>query len=158
MKILITGGCKNGKSFFAQQLIGTLAAASTGEKFYIATMRPCDEEDLARIARHRQEREGDGFLTLEQPRQIDACLGRCGKSDSVLLDSTTALLSNEMFREDGTVDLHAAQRVAGELAALCEGVGNMVLVSDFIYSDAQQYDPLTESYRRGLAELDRGLA
>ena len=68
MKILVGGGCKNGKSFYAQNLARLLAGE--GGLFYVATMTPCDDEDHARILRHRQEREGWGFLTLEQPTGI----------------------------------------------------------------------------------------
>lgn len=75
-----------------------------------------------------------------------------------LLDSVTALLSNEMFRSDGSVDLEAPARVAAELTRFAEMTGSTVFVSDYIYSDAQLYDDLTESYRKGLAQCDRALA
>ena len=35
---------------------------------------------------------------------------------------------------------------------------NLVLVSDYIYSDAIRYDETTETYRRLLASIDRKLA
>lgn len=75
-----------------------------------------------------------------------------------LLDSVTALLSNEMFRSDGSVDLEAPARVAEELTRFAEMTGSTVFVSDYIYSDAHLYDELTESYRKGLALCDRALA
>ncbi|MEG1389638.1 MAG: bifunctional adenosylcobinamide kinase/adenosylcobinamide-phosphate guanylyltransferase [Angelakisella sp.] len=156
MKILVGGGCKNGKSFYAQSLAQSLAGG--GELFYVATMAPCDDEDQARILRHRQEREGWGFLTLEQPTDISGCLLHCGEHSTLLLDSTTALLANEMFPPQGAMDLSAADRVTKELLELCHGVGNIVLVSDYIYSDAAHYDTVTEAYRRGLAAIDRTLA
>ena len=33
-----------------------------------------------------------------------------------------------------------------------------MLVSDYIFSDAEMYDPMTEQYRRALAGIDRMLA
>ena len=33
-----------------------------------------------------------------------------------------------------------------------------MLVSDYIYSDALRYDEVTETYRRGLAAIDRKIA
>lgn len=75
-----------------------------------------------------------------------------------MLDSVTALLSNEMFRDGGTADLGAPQRVAAELADFAHITGNTVFVSDYIYSDAMIYDDLTEAYRKGLALIDRTLA
>ena len=35
---------------------------------------------------------------------------------------------------------------------------NLVLVSDYIYSDAAKYDAQTETFRKGLARLDRAIA
>ena len=70
----------------------------------------------------------------------------------------TALLSNEMFPWPGDPDPDCAPRVADELTRFARSVRHAVLVSDFLYADAETYDPLTEAYRRGLALLDRTLA
>ena len=155
MNIFISGGCKNGKSFIAQQLAKQQAL---GQKplYYIATMEPSDEEDRDRILRHRKERDGWGFTTLEQSRSIDELAADF--SGSFLLDSVTALLSNEMFRKDGSVDRTACLRVGEELSRLADRSGNIVFVSDYIFSDAIKYEELTELYRRGLAWIDRALA
>ncbi len=125
--------------------------------YYIATMIPRDAEDDARILRHRQEREGWGFETLECGADILSCLDRADPSGSFLLDSVTALLSNEMFTETG-MNPDAPAKIAGELAAFVRRAPRTVLVSDYIYSDANQYDEWTEAYRRGLAQIDRALA
>lgn len=155
MNIFISGGCKNGKSYYAQHL-AKRQAADNSPLYYIATMEPADEEDDARILRHREERDGWGFITLEQSRGIGSL--QADFTGSFLLDSVTALLSNEMFRRDGTVDRTAHLRVAEELEQLADKSGNIVFVSDYIYSDATKYDELTELYRKGLAWIDRTLA
>lgn len=153
MRTFISGGCKNGKSYYAQRL-----AQSAGQPlYYIATMIPHDEEDQARIRRHRNERDGWGFETLECGTDILSCLEHADPAGSFLLDSVTALLSNEMFAPDG-FHPEAPERVAGELGELVGRVSNIVLVSDYIYSDAALYDDWTEAYRRGLAHVDRALA
>jgi len=155
VNIFISGGCKNGKSYYAQHL-AKQQAGENSPLYYIATMEPADDEDQVRILRHRQERDGWGFTTLEKSSSLgdlDADF-----SGSFLLDSVTALLSNEMFRKDGTVDQSAYLRVAAELEQLAEKSGNIVFVSDYIYSDAMQYEELTELYRKGLAWIDRVLA
>ncbi len=160
MKIFISGGCKNGKSTFAQGLAKSLA----GDKplYYIATMEPHDSEDEARIRRHVDERDGWGFTTLECPKDIIRCLDSADTGGTFLLDSVTALLSNEMFPPpDYSPDESAAQRVMDGLIELCSRLGdkgNIVFVSDYIYSDAALYDETTEEYRRGLAYIDRKLA
>ena len=153
MSTFISGGAKNGKSFYAQRL----AKARGTPLYYIATMIPHDGEDDARVARHRAEREGWGFETLECGRDILSCLDRADPGGSFLLDSVTALLSNEMFAPEG-VDLSAGERVAEELTEFVRRAPKAVLVSDFIYSDAMRYDDLTEAYRAALAHIDRRLA
>lgn len=155
MNIFISGGCKNGKSYYAQSLARSQAGDSR-PLYYVATMTPADEEDRARIRRHQKEREGWGFETIEQSGNIDGM--EADFSGSFLFDSVTALLSNEMFRRDGTVDREAHLRIAEELVQLAERSGNVVFVSDYIYSDAVKYDELTELYREGLAWVDRRLA
>ena len=153
MSTYISGGCKNGKSFYAQR-----AAEACGRPlYYIATMIPRDEEDLARIRRHRDERAGWGFETLECGRDILRCLDDADPRGSLLLDSVTALLSNEMFSASG-MDEVAPARIADALEEFVRRASNTVLVSDFIFSDAMLYDEWTEAYRRGLASIDRRLA
>ena len=90
-----------------------------------------------------------GFETVEQPVDILKCLDSCDADASFLLDSTTALLANEMFPAGNSVNMGAPLQIAGELACLCRQVEDIVIVSDYIYSDAILYDELTEAYRRG---------
>ena len=157
MKIFISGGCKNGKSRYAQHL-ARLAARPTGSLYYIATMKAADAEDDERIARHRRERAGWGFTTIEQPCDIEKILDTCDRGASFLLDSLTALLANEMFQVDGTVNEQAAEKITDGLLQVLDKLKNIVIVSDFIYSDALSYDPLTEKYRGSLATIDRAVA
>ena len=72
MNVFISGGCKNGKSYYAQKLASDLAREQGKPLYYIATMIPRDEEDRARIRRHLAERDGWGFETLEQPTNISS--------------------------------------------------------------------------------------
>ena len=156
MTVFLSGGCKNGKSTLAEQIAVHLSRPE--HLYYLATMIPHDEEDRLRIARHVQSRAGLGFQTVECGLGLEKALEKADPAGSYLLDSVTALLSNEMFRPDGSVDLSAPERVAGELTALCRRLKHIVFVSDYIYSDAQRYDESTECYRRCLAKIDRLLA
>ena len=105
-----------------------------------------------------EERAGLGFATVECGTDILSALGRMDPGGAVLLDSVTALLSNEMFRADGTLDADAPERLERELLAFSRQMRCCVFVSDYIYADGGQYDAWTEAYRRGLARLDRALA
>ena len=170
MNVLISGGCKNGKSMYAQQIASELAAC--GPLYYIATMIPRDEEDRARIRRHLKERKGWGFATIEQGRNIAGLIGRedVDLAGSFLLDSVTAVLENEMYPvalKEGKPaflgeDQEAPERVRQELTAFALAVkkagGSVVFVSDGIYGDMNGYSQSTERYRKALAEADRALA
>lgn len=158
MNVFISGGCKNGKSYYAQRLTKEMSESENKPLYYIATMKPVDEEDRARIKRHIEEREGWGFITIEQPCNILEILNGEYCQGAFLLDSVTALLSNEMFRQDGTIDFDAPKRLAKELTEFAKATGNTVFVSDFIYADGKNYDNLTEEYRKGLAYIDKILA
>ena len=152
MRIFISGGCKNGKSTYGQKLA---KRQQSGSLYYIATMAAAGHEDEERIAKHRREREGLGFITIEQPRGIESILEKCDRAGSFLLDSLTALLANEMFSTLDVVDSNAYKRIAGGLTQVLNQIQHIVIVSDYIYSDAILYDPLTEEYRKSLAALDR---
>jgi len=152
MKVFISGGCKNGKSYYAQRL--AKEQEDGRGLYYVATMTPVDSEDKERIKRHQEEREGWGFTTIELEKNIESILKKCNPEGSFLLDSLTALLGNEMFLQDGSVDMEAYERIGKELLEVLNHVQNIVIVSDYMYSDAFIYEPLTERYRKHLATLD----
>ena len=156
MNVFISGGAKNGKSSFAQDLAVKMAKEKKCPLYYVATMIPHDDEDRARIERHRNDRRGLGFRTIECGTDIDRELA--DKEGVFLIDSVTALLSNEMFRPDGTVDSEASIRISERLKNLCATHDGLVFVSDNIYGDGVEYDELTDGYIRGLAIIDRALA
>ena len=59
MTVFVSGGAKNGKSGFAQNLAVKLARG--GKRYYVATMIPVDEEDRERIRKHVADRDGLGL-------------------------------------------------------------------------------------------------
>lgn len=152
MKLLLLGGSKSGKSMLAQEL----TRAMGGRLTYLATMEPTDGEDQARIARHRQERAGWGFETVEQAEKLQQCFGQIDPSGTVLLDSVTALLAQEMFGHG--FDGAAGERTAAELLALGEYASNVVYVCDQIFSDGLELEAWTETYRAQLGAVCRVLA
>lgn len=154
MTVLITGGCKNGKSTFA--LRQALALADGGPRYYVATMEPCDAEECRRVRTHQAARAGLGFVTLEQSRRLPEILHRADRQGTFLLDSVTALLANAMFGPAGNPA--AADRLESDLLQVLEGVRHLVAVSDYIYGDGRQYDAESERFCRGLVRLDRVLA
>lgn len=154
MSVYISGGCKNGKSTHAQKITKALGTPL----YYIATMIPHDEEDRARILRHIDERAGWGFETIECGHGVLECLSHADANGAFLIDSVTALLSNEMFLPNGSVNHDAPRKIADELTEFVARAPKTVLVSDYIFSDAEIYPELVEEYRHGLAAIDRCMA
>lgn len=160
MNLLISGGCKNGKSWYAQRRAKDMAEALGRPLYYVATMIPHDEEDRARIRRHISERDGWGFTTLEHGLDLTALLRdeTVDRNGVFLFDSVTALLDNEMFDDTGRMDEEAPARVRRDVLEFAAKTGNTVFVSDYIYGDCGDYSDTTRSYMRGLASIDRALA
>ena len=158
MTVFISGGAKNGKSTFAQDL--TIALAKGDKRYYVATMISSGSEDDERIRRHIAQRSGMGFETVECFRNIMDCLNTADKTGVFLMDSVTALIQNTLFptEKNYEMDLSAANRCADELVAFAGAVRHVVFVSDYIYSDAERYSAATEMYRKCLADIDRRLA
>lgn len=158
MNVFISGGAKNGKSSFAQKYAFDMAGEN--KLYYLATMVAVDEEDENRIKRHIEDRDGMGFITVEKPMNMCELFEapyNLDRNGVFLLDSVTAQLANAMFGT-GEFDKDAAAKVADDLVRFAKISGNVVFVSDYIYSEARIFDDFTESYRRGLALIDRKLA
>lgn len=149
MIALVTGGSGCGKSYYAERLIARLGAGLPLR--YIATMDAYDDECKARVARHRAQRAGLGFETVECLRGLDTVQVEPGAA--VILECVPTLLANEMFSEAGDVD--AILRGVARLAGLC---GRLVVVTNDVCSDGIAYDPSTEDYKRALAGINRAIA
>lgn len=154
--IFVTGGCKNGKSTYA--LHQAMALAGSGPRYYIATLLPRDAEQQACVRRHQQARQGMDFLTVECPTNLPPCPPNADPNGVFLLDSVTALLDNEMFDPDGTMDPTAPDRVIAALDAFLNTVRHAVIVSDYIYGDGRDYGPTTQAYQKALSRVDCFLA
>jgi len=93
--ILVTGGARSGKSAYAQRRVEAIA----GERSLLATCRDDgDPEMVERIARHRAERAGRAWQTVEDPMAPATALSRC--RGVVLLDCLTLWVSNLLLDAD----------------------------------------------------------
>lgn len=156
MKVLVIGGSKSGKSMLGQDMAKALEDKD-GELYYLATMKPCDKEDLRRIANHLQDREGYGFTTIEESLDMKKVSEEIGSEDTVLLDSITSLVTNSMFRGMDFFDRVVEETVDG-VNSICEKAGSVVIVSDYVFCDSIVYDSYTEAFRRELGTVNRRLS
>lgn len=116
MITLITGGSGSGKSAYAEKYI-CHASNEKGckEKYYIATMQVFDDEGQRKIDRHRRLRAGKGFITIEQPRDIQNAVSKLQSESSLktgrsaLLECMSNLVANEMFPPADASGIQAAE-------------------------------------------------
>ena len=118
MIVFITGGAKNGKSSYAQDLAVKLAQG--GRHYYLATMVPCDEEDRARIRHHLADREGALVCTVMDARrsQVYNAVFRIEGGRPVRLRPDRAIALSVLLDEMQAAD--APCYLVGDGAALCE--------------------------------------
>ena len=145
MTALVIGGSKSGKSGYAESLFRDFP----GKRYYIASMEPHGPEAQAIIARHRLQRAGKGFVTVERPRDLAGLSlpPGCG----ALLEDLGNLCANEMFTPQGVQDpVPAVLRGIDLLRARC---GLLVMVSNDIGCDSAAYPAQTQQYIRALGRI-----
>ncbi len=147
MLILVTGASGSGKSEFAENLAAGLDAAPT----YIAAMKPSDCECVRRIERHRRQRAGKGFKTVERYTDIK----NLEVSGTALLECLSNLLANEMFGGSGE---RAAEEITAGIENLAKRLDNLVIVTNEIFSDGAEYDGDTKAYMKILGTLNCEIA
>lgn len=152
MFTLIVGGAASGKSGYAESLI---LRAGGMPRTYIAAMEPFDDESRARIARHRAMRAGKGFETVECYRGLEDV--RLPRGGAVLLEDVGNLTANELYGPGGAGEdtVKAVLRGVDALRAQC---GELVVVSNDVFSGGADYAGDTERYLRMLGLIDCALA
>ena len=161
MITLIVGRSNTGKSALAESL-----ALETGRKvYYVATMKVMDYAGRERVLKHRQQREGKGFITIEREKDIahvlDACCDAGGSV--VLLECVANLVSNLIF-DDPSFDMKGidakaeCERIAGiaadDIKELSGKVRDMIIVTDEYERDGEGYDDPTRFYVRTLSRTN----
>ncbi len=91
--VLITGGCRSGKSDLAQRLAESLPLP----RVFLATSIALDAEMTERIARHRKAREEGGWSTLEEPDDLAAALASAPTEAAVVVDCLAVWVGNLMW-------------------------------------------------------------
>lgn len=172
--ILVIGGSGSGKSAYAEQR--AVEAGSGSSLFYLATMQIYDAEGEKKVARHRKLREGKGFCTIEQPRDIAEAAGKIREAGNLapiaggqeasaskpvaLLECMSNLVANEMFppgEPQRTADM-VAEKITREVRLLQEELQELVIVTNNVFEDGIVYDASTMEYNRALGAVNTGLA
>lgn len=126
---LVLGGASSGKSQYAERLLDT-----PGERVYLATATPDDEEMAERIEKH-QLRRGLGWLTIEEPLDIAAIILEKSGDYPILVDCLTLWAMNILTEKSDTskelIRLHSAlKKTAGPVILVSNEIGLGVVPGD----------------------------
>ena len=144
--ILFIGKNSSGKSIYAEKLISTMG---NGKRYYIATMIPSDEPGFKRVERHRAQREGLGFETIEIPYGFEALT--LDENSNVLLEDVSNLLANIIFEKKET-----SGSVLREIEILRKKCQTLVVITISGLVDGD-YDEETNAYVSTMNALNEQL-
>ncbi len=161
--VLAVGGAGSGKSAYAEVLILRLSEArnepdgEAGKRplIYLATMRPFGDEAAARIEKHRAQRAGRGFATVERFADLEHL--NVPRGSAVLLEDIGNLCANEMFDPDGAGD-GAGDAIVRGVERLREQCAALVIVSNETGAGGENYAGDTARYLRVLGTVNQRLA
>lgn len=151
MMILLTGGSGCGKSTYAESLCLKFPLP----RYYVATMRPYGEESLKKIARHREMRAKKGFETIERQTDVGGIV--LPERGTALLECMCNLSANEMFDEAGN-ECDPYEKIMDGVAHLAMQAENLIVVTNDVGADGEDYDESTQRYIRLLGKLNAALA
>jgi len=165
MMTLIIGGSGSGKSAYAEKSADSLSQTKD-QKYYLATMQVLedDKEGHRKVERHRQLRRGKGFITIEQPVDIDQAVEKMDRiqmsgTRTALLECIANLTANEMFA--GEIPRSSEQvsaKIIEEIGRLRQNVTHLVIVSSNVFEDGTAYDKTTMEYIQAMGTINQRLA
>lgn len=144
---VVIGGARSGKSRFAEALV----RASARPRTYIATAQAWDDEMRARIAAHRDTR--DGWHTVEEPHDLGPVLAGLPGDGVALLDCATLWLTNRML-----ADADMAAEEAALLAALQAAPCPVVVVTNEVGLSIVPDNALARAFRDAQGRLNQRMA
>lgn len=142
IKKLVIGGCRSGKSRYAEQWV----AENFSDKVFVATLEARNDAEMdQRIALHLQSR-GTGWLTIEEPLDLAGVLEENATGAEVfLVDCLTMWLTNMMMQD------FSDEKIQAQVARLCETVIDLsvsvVLVANEVGLGIVPESPLGRRFR-----------
>lgn len=180
MLYIVTGGSGSGKSEYAEQTAVQCRNRTGGTLWYLATMWIWDDEGRKRVERHRRMRAAKGFETIERytgletlelretfeelnPAGLDAEQEtdslkywesrRVAQKQVLLLECMSNLVLNEFYDQENG----AEERILQGIKHLQKQCGDLIIVTNEIFSDGVTYEPESERYIELLGRINREL-
>lgn len=154
--VLVYGGSGSGKSQFAEDYLKDFK-----NKYYIATMKVYGQEGLKRVSKHRKQREGKDFITIEKCCDVASIPkeNQIPINSVALLECMSNLVANEMFRDENiTPEQIVIERILHGIKQLTAAFDLLVIVTNNTFEDGNEYDESTLGYMRTLGEINAKLA
>lgn len=156
--VLVTGGARSGKSDYALQLAQSLPAP----RCFIATCPVVDSEMAERIARHREERAGAEWQTVEEQTDVAAVL-RAHQTDPVcLIDCLTLWVNNLLYHGEQSGELFSDAGMRQQCELLIEAAavhqGTVICVTNEVGMGIVPDNPAARLYRDLVGRCNRMLA
>jgi adenosylcobinamide kinase/adenosylcobinamide-phosphate guanylyltransferase len=150
MIMLVTGGIKSGKSRRALDIaLEEWKVSPEAPASFIATAEALDDEMKLRIKRHQEERRDRGFITIEEPLELDKAIAAA--LPRVVVDCLPLWVNNIMYykREDDFSRL---------LDAAIHNMQDCIVVTNETGLGNVPFDEVTRRYNLLLAEANRKIA
>lgn len=160
--IVIYGTASSGKSKVAEDMAVKISTENNTELTYIATMESESDAAKARIKKHRAQREGKGFNTIEEPDRLRAH-SLTVRGQTVLLECVSNFCANVYYKKfadkiansDEIVSL--SEYIVSQILSVSSNVFEIIIVTNDVFSDGRKYDPWTEAYIKILALVNEEL-
>ena len=171
---VVFGSKKSKKTAFSADLLN----GYSGSKYFIASMRPHNDSDKEKVERFRKQREGKGFVTIEQDVAIVKAIDKIkwmesllGTNDSknagkkaALIANIPAICANEMFLKSCEVvsSKDVEQTILMGLAFLKEYFTDIVVISDeeadlMYYADADTKSGIENGFYKDTTEYEKAM-
>lgn len=151
--LLVIGGCRSGKSRYAEQWAESQPAET---RIYVATCVPHDAEMQDRVAQHRRRRSAARWQTVEEPMHpAEVIRTRAAPGCVVLVDCLTLWITN-LLLDSENADLEGP--IAALRDSLREAGGPVVLVSNEVGTGIVPENALARRFRDAAGLVNQKVA